>query len=227
MAVDALGCGAPPGQGDAVSRYDAVFFDFDGVILESSGIKGRAFRALYQEHGSDVAEAAVAHHEAHDGVCRRKKIRHCHSRLLGMTLSKTALDALARRFSGLLEDAVVASDWVPGAEALLERSRRRLALFVVSRTPESELRRIISRRGMAGCFHSVRGAPPEKVPIIRALLHDHDLLPSRTLFIGDQMNDYDAARATGLDFVGRVAPGQLSPFPPGTRVVSDLTQLKL
>ena len=210
-----------------MSGYDAAFFDFDGVILESAEIKGRAFRALYQEHGRRVAEAAVAHHEALGGISRRKKIRHCHSRLLGITLSAEELDALGRRFSMLLEDAVVACDWVPGIEALLERHCRRLAMFVVSRMPETELRRVVSRRGMAGYFRSVRGAPPEKVPIIRTLLQDHDLLPGRVLLIGDQISDCEAARATGLHFIGRVACGQRSPFPAGTRVVSDLTRLTL
>jgi phosphoglycolate phosphatase len=210
-----------------LKSYDAVFFDFDGVILESSDIKGIAFRALYREHGGEVAGAALAHYEAERGASRRQKIRNCHGRLLGITLAPEELDALARRFSGLIEDAVVACDWVPGAEALLERHCRRLALFVVSRTPEYELLRVVSRRGISGYFRSVRGAPPNKVAIIRALLHDHRLPPSRALFIGDQMSDCDAAWATGLDFVGRVAPGQRSPFPPGTRVVSDLTRLKL
>ncbi len=210
-----------------MSGYDAVFFDFDGVILESTGIKGSAFRALYQEHGSNVAEAAVAHHEAHCGISRRKKIRHCHGRLLGITLSRKELDALARRFSRLVEDAVVACEWVPGIEALLERHCQRFAMFVVSRMPECELRRVVSRRGMADYFRSIRGAPPDKVPIIRALLYDYNLLPSRALFIGDSMSDCEAAHATGLHFIGRVTHGQRSPFPPGTRIVSDLTKLKL
>lgn len=210
-----------------MSRYQAVFFDFDGVILESSGIKCVAFRALYQEHGTDVAEAAVAYHQAHRDVCRRKTIRQCHSRLLGISLSRDALDELARRFSGLIEDAVVASGWVPGAEALLDHHCRSLALFVVSRMPESELQRIVRRRGLSGCFRAVRGAPPDKVPIIRALLHDHRLFPDRTLFVGDSLGDWEAAHATGLGFIGRVPPGRHSPFPPGTPVVSDLVGLKL
>jgi phosphoglycolate phosphatase-like HAD superfamily hydrolase len=210
-------------------RYDAVFFDFDGVILESSDIKLEAFRALYREYGSEVAEAACAHHKALGGMSRRKKIRHCHARLLGITLSKPELDWLARRFSGLVEDAMVACAWVPGAEALLDRVRNRdcLAMFVVSAAPESELRSVVERRGLGRYFLAVRGAPTEKVSIIRALLDEHDVLPSRALFVGDATGDRDAAGATGLAFVGRVAVGEASPFPPGTQVVSDLTRLKL
>lgn len=213
--------------GEAVSRYEAVFLDFDGVILESNDIKSQAFRALYRDHGEDVAEAAVAHHQAHAGVCRRKKIRHCHSRLLGVSLSSEALDVLARRFSRLVEDAAIASGWVAGAEALLDHYCQHLPMFVVSRTPESELQRVVARRGLGRYFRSVRGAPPDKVPIIRALLHDHDLLPDRAVFIGDSINDWEAAHATGLDFIGRVAPGRRSPFPRGTPFVSDLVGLKL
>lgn len=206
---------------------DAVFLDFDGVILESRDAKAQAFRELYREYGADVAEAAVAHHRAHDGLSRRKKIRHCHARLLGITLNKDGLDALAKRFSLLLEDAVTACAWVPGADTFLERHCRSLALFVVSRAPEDELKRIVARRGIAGCFRAVRGAPPEKVAIIRGLLRDHCLSPNRVLFIGDARSDHDAARAAGLRFVGRVAAGRRTPFPAGTRLVSDLTELKL
>jgi hypothetical protein len=62
---------------------------------------------------------------------------------------------------------------------------------------------------------------------IHALLHEHDVLPSRALFTGDAMSGHDAADATRLDFVGRIAPGEASPFPQGTQVVSELTRLKL
>ncbi len=210
-----------------MSRHEAVFFDFDGVILESSGIKTRALRALYEPYGDAVAEAAVGYHLAHHDLCRRKTIRQCHSRLLDVSLSRKALDVLVRRFSVLVEDAVVASEWVAGAETLLKCHCRNLSLFVVSRMPETELRRIVQRRKLAPYFRSVRGAPPEKVPIIRALLREYDILPDRAMFIGDSINDWQAARATGLDFVGRVAHGRRSPFPPDTPVVSDLTRLKL
>lgn len=205
--------------------YDALFFDFDSVILKSSDIKVKTFRALYREYGLRVVEAACAYHKACDGMSRRQKIRHCHARLLGVTLSKPGLDLLAHRFSGLVEDAVLACAWVPGAEVLLEREWNLgcLARFVVSAAPESELRHVVERRELRRYFLAVRGAPTKKVSIIRALLHEHDVMPRRALFVGDATGDLDAAGATEL----RVALGKVSPFPPGTQVVSDLTRLKL
>ena len=101
---------------------EAVLFDFDGVIVESADIKTEAFRLLYAPYGQDVVAAAVAHHLAHGGVSRRKKIRHCHRVLLGIELERGELDALCHRFSQLVEDQVVAAPMVAGPMRCCGRS---------------------------------------------------------------------------------------------------------
>lgn len=210
-----------------MGAYDAVFFDFDGVLAESSDIKTVAFVEMYKEHGPEVVEQAVAHHLEHGGISRRQKIRHCHRTLLGIEVTSDEMAVLGRRFSVLVEDAVVASDWVAGAREFLDAHCGRLPMFVISGTPEEELKRITARRGMDGYFVSVRGSPPVKEPIIEELLTEHGLLPERVLFVGDTMTDYRAATATGLPFMGRVPPGEESPFPAGTPLIPDLTRLTI
>ncbi len=205
----------------------AVFFDFDGVLAESLDIKVRAFTELYKEHGPEILERVLAHHRAHGGVSRIQKIRHCHQEMLGILLEPEELMALGRRFSDLVVDAVVDSAWVEGARELLDGLVGRLPLFVVSGTPEPELRDIVARRGMDDYFVTVRGSPPDKITVIRKLLAAHGLPAERVLFVGDAMTDYDAAQATGLRFIGRVPPGEESPFPPATAIVTDLTTLSL
>jgi phosphoglycolate phosphatase-like HAD superfamily hydrolase len=209
------------------SPLSAVFFDFDGVLAESLDIKIRAFTELYKEHGPEVLAQVLAHHRAHGGVSRIQKIRHCHREMLGIQLEPEELMALGRRFSNMVVDAVVASAWVDGARELLDGLAGRLPMFVVSGTPEPELREIISRRGMDGYFVAARGSPPDKVTVIGELLGAHDLQAERVLFVGDAMTDYDAAMATGLRFLGRVPPGEESPFPEATVIVPDLAALTL
>ncbi len=210
-----------------MTAFDAVFFDFDGVLAESSDIKTRAFEAMYAPFGTTVVSRAVAHHLEHGGISRRKKIRHCHRTLLGIEVTADEMAVLGRRFSALVEEAVVAADWVAGARAFLDAHCGRLPMFVISGTPEEELRRITARRGMDGYFVAVRGSPPVKEPIVEALLAEHRLARERVLFVGDTMTDYRAARATGLAFVGRVPAGTPSPFPDGTALIADLTELTL
>ena len=205
----------------------AIFFDFDGVLAESLDIKVRAFTELYKEHGPEILARVLAHHRAHGGVSRIQKIRHCHREMLGIRLEPEKLMTLGRRFSSLVVDAVVESAWVEGARELLDGLVGRLPLFVVSGTPEPELHDIVARRGMNDYFVAVRGSPPDKITVIRELLDAHDLPADRVLFVGDAMTDYDAAHVTGLRFIGRVPPGEESPFPPATAIVTDLTTLSL
>jgi phosphoglycolate phosphatase-like HAD superfamily hydrolase len=203
----------------------AVIFDFDGVLVESADIKTAAFRALYSPHGEAVLAAALAHHRANGGISRRQKIRHVHASQLGIRLEPAALDALCQRFSTLVEDAVVAAPMVAGAEAFVARHRDRLPLFIVSGTPHDELVRIVARRRMGGAFTAVYGSPPEKPPTISRILAEHALAAADVVFVGDARTDYEAARATGLRFIGRVASGEADPFPAGTATITDLREL--
>jgi phosphoglycolate phosphatase-like HAD superfamily hydrolase len=173
----------------------ALIFDFDGVIVESEHIKSRAFAVLYGEYGDAAAAAAVAYHEANGGISRRKKIRHLHETLVGVELSEEALETLCRRFSTLVEDEVVGCGWVPGARA----ARRAI------RAPTAVRR-----------FGNATG---------RTHPHRHHLDSDAVLFVGDAAADRHAARETGVRLIGRLADAKLSPFPPGTPVISDITQL--
>lgn len=204
---------------------DAMIFDFDGVIVESADIKTSAFRTMYERHGREMAEVAVMHHVANGGISRRKKIRHLHRTYLNHELSEDDLDHLCRQFALVVEDAVVAAAAVAGAHDLLAANSGRRQQFVVSGTPHDELLRIVGRRGLARFFEEVFGSPPEKPPIIRDILFRHRLAEERVVFVGDSSTDYDAARETGVRFVGRVPPGAANPFPADAPIIPDLTAL--
>ena len=207
-------------------RYDALFFDFDGVLVESAEIKTQAFRALYAEYGDDVIAEVVAHHGEHEGISRVEKIHYCHKEFLGEDLSEADLGMWAVQYSNAVVDAVVDCPGVPGSINLLKRNLGARKMFVVSGTPQTELRDVVERRGMTHFFDAVCGSPRRKEPIVEELLAQFDLAANRCLFIGDAMTDYRAAQATGLDFIGRVGAGTDSPFPEGTLVATDLTELE-
>lgn len=206
---------------------DTLFLDFDGVILESFDIKTEAFRALYAEHGEAVVAGVIAHHREHTGISRLVKIRHCHRELLGIELSDDDVDALGARYAGLVEDQVVAAPWVKGAEAFLESQIGQRPVFVVSGTPDDELKRIVKRRGMEHLFTSVHGSPAAKPEIIAGLLLRLQRDPAGALMVGDGASDHRAATRVGIRFIGRVAPGEPNPFPPAVPTIADLSELKV
>ncbi len=205
-------------------RFDALVFDFDGVLVESTAVKTQAFASIYREYGEDIATRAVDYHLEHAGVSRLIKFRYLHRALLGITLSDEETAKLGERFSALVVEAVIAAPWVAGAREFLEEHSRSLSLFIVSGTPDEELKTIVARRGMANYFRSVHGSPALKGEIITGIIHRHRLEPEKTLMIGDASEDLNGARQAGVRFIGRIH-GTANPFPSDVITIGDLTGL--
>lgn len=205
------------------ASWQAIFFDFDGVILDTTQLKTEAFASMYRAHGPAVEAAVVAYHRLHGGISRMIKLRHFEEQILGRPLSDARLQQLAAEFSRRTQGAVLAAPFVPGAEATLRRvSAARLPAFIVSGTPTTELLPVIRERGLARFFAEVHGSPPLKPQIIRDLLQRHALGASRCLFFGDALTDLNAAQETGLRFCGVEPPGEKHPFGPEIPVLRKI-----
>lgn len=197
----------------------AIFFDFDGVIVDSFHVKTRAFAALYADDHPEIVDDVVAYHNAHGGVSRHKKFEYFEGVLLGRTPTQQRLAELADRFAKAVVEQVIASAEIAGAERQLRLlANARTPCFVVSGTPEDELRVIVERRKLSPYFRSVHGAPAEKADILADLIAAHGFDQSRCLMVGDAMTDYRAAMLAGVPFLG-VALG-VSPFPADATVVA-------
>lgn len=204
---------------------DAVFFDFDGVLVESNEVKIDAFRRLYAPHGEEVVEKVIAEHVRHEGVSRVVKLERFHREFLGIDLDEDGVADLAQTYSEMVEDAVVACDAVPGALDALKAWAGRCPVYVVSGTPQDELRRIVARRGLDDFFETVFGSPRIKPDIVGDELTRIGIGAERALFVGDSLTDFDCAQAVGTRFLGRVPAWRESCFPGGTAVVEDMWPL--
>lgn len=209
----------------AKDLFDAIVFDFDGVLVESVDVKTKAFAELYKPYGDEVVSQVMAYHLAHGGVSRFEKFRYFHTQLLNQPLSKSEEERLGDTFSALVEDAVVASPWVAGAKEFLDAYGCQVPLFVASGTPEGELVRIVNRRKITQCFRGVYGAPTKKGEILLAILAGGKYRAERLLMIGDAMTDYEGALLANASFLGRVPKGWVNPFPSNIPVLEDLTGL--
>jgi beta-phosphoglucomutase-like phosphatase (HAD superfamily) len=205
-----------------VPGYEALLFDFDGVIVESVDIKTSAFEALYAEYGEQVVSAVRAYHLAHGGVSRYAKFRHFDTTLLGLPPPCPARErALDERFSALVLEAVVVAPLVAGVSAVLDYYLPRVPMYVVSGTPQDELATIVARRRLGHYFQRLCGSPTTKDIHVATVLAAARHAPERTLLIGDAMTDYAAAISGGTHFLGRVAPATENSFPESVAVIAD------
>ncbi len=205
---------------------DALIFDFDGVILDSVEIKTEAMRRLFAAETPEHVAEIVALHRRFGGFSRYRKFELIYSDILRRPLTPEHSAELGRCFEDLVADAVANCGEIRGARAVLERYCGRTPLFVVSGTPEDELRRIARTRGLDRYFVELHGSPRSKPDILADLLTRHGFEAAQCVFVGDAATDLAAARSCGVPFLGIVAPGLDNPFGEGVRIVPDLTDFE-
>lgn len=205
-----------------------LIFDFDGVILESVGVKTEAFRALFSFSKEHVDEI-VRFHVENGGMSRFDKFRHIYANILHEDLSREKFDALSAQFAQLVEEKVIRAPFVAGAPEALVALQAQFPLYIVSATPQDELIRIVHARGIAQYFRGILGSPQQKAEHIRDILRTTGLSANHVIFVGDAINDWKAAQACGVRFVARVKPGEPDAFSGCTGIghrVADMQELR-
>jgi len=182
----------------------AVIFDFDGVILESAGIKTRAFKKLFEQDYPEKVNGIIRYHKRNMGISRFVKFRHIYENILKMPLTIEEEKSLGRKFSEIVFEEIINAPFVAGAEEFIANNQRKYMMFIVSGTPEEELRDILNRRKISNFFKEVYGTPTSKPEIISMILERYSLSRKETVFVGDATNDLYAARENGIYFIARL-----------------------
>lgn len=206
-------------------RFDAIVFDFDGVLVESANVKTRAFGAMYAKYGPEIEQRVVEYHLAHAGISRYVKFKVWQEQYIGIPYHDADGARLSDEFSRLVVDAVVAARYVTGAHEFLRAYHQKRPLFVASGTPEDELLEIVARREMSGYFSAVHGTPASKGQILSQIIRSRGYKPARVLMVGDARADWEGAQEAGASFVGRASAETSRMFPSGTELIADLTEL--
>lgn len=189
----------------------AIIFDFDGVILESVTVKTEAFRQLFAFSPIHIDEI-VRFHQDNGGMSRFDKFRHIYQNILHEPLSDAQFKLLSDRFSLLVENGVIDAPFVDGAAELLQTISKKYSLYIVSATPQDELIRITQTRKISDFFQGIFGSPLKKRDHIIRIIQENRLDPNKVLFIGDAVNDWEAAISCGVKFIARVMPGDTDRF---------------
>lgn len=183
--------------------YKVIILDFDGVLVESVGIKDEAFGQLFPERPECLGRI-MAYHLANQGVSRYVKFRFIVEEILRLPYDEAFRDRLKRRFDELTKRRIIECPSVDGAEEFLNAFAGRIPLYIASSTPRDELLEILEARKLTCYFKGVYGAPMLKAEMLREIVKREGLAEHEAVFVGDSLGDYGAAIAMGVRFVGRV-----------------------
>ena len=179
-----------------------IFFDFDGVILESLQVKGQAFHDLYLPYGKEVAEKVIKHHLENGGISRYEKFKIYHKEFLGKDINEDQVNELAQQFSNIVVKRVIASNKVTGVKTFLENNKDR-KFWIISATPDKELVYIVKSIGFDSFFVGIYGSSKRKSAWVNGIIEEESLSRDESIFIGDTNSDYTAAKESDIGFVLR------------------------
>ncbi|OGX27649.1 MAG: hypothetical protein A2787_01995 [Omnitrophica WOR_2 bacterium RIFCSPHIGHO2_01_FULL_48_9] len=205
----------------------AIIFDFDGVICESVDVKIQAFRKLFEIYPKHLKQI-LAYHAFNGGLSRYKKFRYIYRHFLKKELRSVESLRLGQKFSEYALAAVIQSAYVPGAHEFLKKYYKKFHLFIVSGTPQPEMRFIVKKRKLTKYFKGVYGSPTAKAVLIRQILKKNRLQKDEVIFVGDSVNDHIGAAKAGVKFIGRVRAGQKNPFKGSVgveKIIPDVSRL--
>lgn len=188
-----------------------IIFDFDGVILESVGVKTEAFRRLFADY-PDKIEEIITYHMDQGGISRYRKFEYIYAHILKEDLTPERSNELGALFSEYAYQQVVRAPFVSGAEDFLKKYYQQLNLFVATGTPQEEIDSVITERKLTKYFRNVYGSPMTKDVIVRSVLNESGLTPKEVIFVGDAITDFNGAKKAGVPFVGRIHPDYENPF---------------
>ena len=185
-------------------KYDAFFFDFDGVLADSVEVKTEAFGQLFESYGKDIKEKVIKYHRKNGGVSRSEKFKYYYKHFLNKPITDDIISHLSKEFSKLVVKKVIQCDEIPGAKNFLKQWYKVVPCYVISAAPDEELNEIVKNRKLTPFFKEIYGSSKLKHEHLYIIIKKYMYNPKNCIFWGDAISDYKASLHCGVPFRGIV-----------------------
>ena len=186
----------------ALADINTLVFDCDGVILDSNRVKSEAFFAVAAPFGVDHAQRLLDYHHRLGGVSRYEKLAYLLDQLIRVDAERrdATLARLLREYGEICRTKLVSCPLVSGIPSFLASIPDGVAAYVVTGGDQSEVRDVLTQRGLLRHFAGVLGSPVDKRDNMKALA-SAGAFTGRSVFFGDAALDMQLAEEFGLEFV--------------------------
>jgi len=188
------------GHIELLQNVEIAVFDFDGTLVDSNGIKMKAFERTFLVF-PDRLEEIMQYCRGFNHTPRDEKFRHVCETIIGQPYTAQLSAGLHDRFERATTSAIVNAPEIPGAREFVEQTRSCCETAILSSTPHAVLLDIVSKRGWTKLFDFSQGAPINKAAWLSDIRTDRALEPNQIVFFGDMPEDAVASRKAGCSFV--------------------------
>lgn len=193
-----------------MNRYDAILFDFDGVLADTEAVHFSCWREVLAPHGIDLTWPVYV--DRCIGVADQEMLNF----LRTLTSPHVELKRLWSEYpkkKQLFTSKVAERSPISTETVDLVKSLNNYRIAVVSSSGRSEIEPILRRAGILNCFEAlvfgddVTHFKPHPEPYLKAAAQ---LSASRALVVEDSEAGLSSGRAAGFDVLKLDHPGNLS-----------------
>lgn len=184
-------------------ELEAIFWDFDGVLLNSNEIRDKGFSEVLKKYPKEQVDKLMAYHQANGGLSRYVKFRYFFEEVRGESITDDEVNQWAAKFSEIMMQLLTDhSLQISETLRFVKNHHQQIPMYVVSGSDQTELRKLCEAHGIAKYFKRIHGSPKPKKQWVSEILEEEQLTAANCLLVGDSVNDFEAADVNGLYFKG-------------------------
>jgi len=180
-----------------------IFWDFDGVILDSMKIKGDGFLELFKEYDKQFLDLMEKYHYDNGGVSRFEKIKYFYNDILNQMISEDDIVKLADKFAKIIQNKLYdKSNLIQDSLEFIKANYDKYNFHIVSGAEHYELNSLCDSFKLTQYFKSINGSPTKKDILVKNILEGYSYKKEESVLIGDAMTDYNASIINSIEFYG-------------------------
>lgn len=183
-----------------LNNYDAVFFDCDGVILQSNHIKTKVFAETLIYEDQESINSFISYHMKNGGISRYKKFEYFFKNIKqDQNYKNKSIDAV-QKYSKKVFKYLISANFVPGFLNIINYlNNKEVPCYVISGGDQKELHKVFKIKGIVSNFQKIMGSPLSKFDHA-ANLNYLKLFDKSCILFGDSFVDMKIAKKYNIDF---------------------------
>lgn len=187
-----------------LEKYKIIFWDFDGVLMDSNSIRDVGFEKVLGNYPRKFVQELMDFHQANGGLSRYVKFRYFYENILKQDVSETEIQELANEFSIIMKSLLLNPQLLIEDSMNFVKSQfdKGVKMHIVSGSDQEELRFLCRELEIDKYFISIHGSPTPKKELVKELIDLNEYNKLDIALIGDSINDLEAANLNGINFFG-------------------------